>query len=131
GGYQRESWPAATVQPFNELPSRVPGRFLIENSYRALVGDLRVLMGVANRGQPCSSKLAQGAHHVKNHARLARLIEVQIVPHHDVEKIVWSQCAIRGRLDMIAGNKELLLPIGRGENRRFRVVSAVRKKLQS
>src|SRR5215831_13293231 len=32
---------------------------------------------------------------------------------------------------MVAGNKELLLPIGRCENRRLRIVSAVCKELQS
>jgi hypothetical protein len=48
---------------------------------------------------------------VKNDARLARLVELQIVPYHDVEKIVRRQGAIRRRLDMIAGDKELLLPI--------------------
>src|SRR6266487_6858680 len=56
---------------------------------------------------------------------------MQIVPHHDVEKIVRSQCAIRGRLDMVAGNKEFLLPIWSFEDRGLRIVCSVGKKLQS
>src|SRR5215469_2574579 len=88
-------------------------------------------MRVAHRSQPCPSQLTQGTHHVKNHACLARLIEMQVVPHYDVEKIVRRERPIRRRLDMIAGNKKLLLPIGRSEDRRLRVIGAVGKKLQS
>jgi hypothetical protein len=40
----------------------------------------------------------------------------------DVEKIIRSQRAIRRRLDMITGNKKLLLTVGRRENGRLRVV---------
>jgi hypothetical protein len=68
---------------------------------------------------------------MKNDTGLACLIKVQIVSHYDVEKIVRSQCSIRRRLDVIAGNKKLLLPIGRGEDPRLRVVASVSKKLQS
>ena len=71
-------------------------RFLIQHSDRALVNGLRVLMRVTNRGQPGSSQLTQGAHHVKHDARLACLIEMQIVPHYDVEQVVRSQSSIRG-----------------------------------
>jgi len=67
---------------------------------------------------------------VKNHACLARLAEVQIVPHHDVEKIVRNQRAIRRRLDMVTGNKKLLLSIRRSEDPLLRVLGAVCEKLQ-
>ena len=66
-------------------------------------------MGITYRSQPCSSQLTQGTHHVKNDAGLARLPEVQVMPHHNVEKIVGSQRAIGGGLDMIASAKEFLL----------------------
>ena len=68
---------------------------------------------------------------MKNDACLARLAEVQIVPYHDVEKIVRSQRTIRRRLNVIAGDKELLPTVRRSENGRLRVVGAVGKKLQS
>jgi hypothetical protein len=47
-------------------------------------------MGVAHCRQPRSSQFPKGAHHVKNHAGLPGLIEVQIVPYDNVEKIVRS-----------------------------------------
>src|SRR6266498_3673822 len=72
----------ATLLPWRSL------RFLIQHCHRALVQGLRFLMRIANRSQPCSSQLSQSTHHVKDHTGLARLIEVQIVPHDNVEKIV-------------------------------------------
>src|SRR6188508_1465129 len=80
--------------------------FLIQDGHRTIVGPSRFLARVAHRGQPHSSKLAQRAHHVKHHACLAGLTEVEIMSHHDVEKIVRSQRPISGRLDMVAGDKE-------------------------
>ena len=88
-------------------------------------------MRIAHCGQAHSPKLAQGAHHVKHHARLARLTEVQIVPHHDIEKIVRRQGAIVRRLDVVTGDKKLLAPIRRCKDRGVRVVGPVGKKLQS
>ena len=79
--------------------------FLIKDRHGALVGGLRILMRVAHRGQTCSSQLTQGTHHAKNDARLPRLIKVQIVPHHDVEKVVRSQRSIGWRLDVIAADQ--------------------------
>ena len=67
---------------------------------------------------------------MKDHAGLARLTEVQVVPHHDIEKIVRSECAIHGRLDVVAGHKKLLLTIWGGEDPGLRIVGAVGKKLQ-
>jgi hypothetical protein len=63
-------------------------RFFVQHSHRALVQVPGLLMGVAHRGQPCSSQLTKSAHHVKDHTGLVRLIEVQIVPHDNVKKIV-------------------------------------------
>src|SRR6476660_9695021 len=77
-----------------------------------------------------SSKLAQRAHHMKHHACLAPLTEVQVVSHHYVEKIVGSQRAISGRLDMVAGDKELLAPVWRSEDRTVWIVCSIGKKLQ-
>src|SRR5438128_3600525 len=87
-------------------------------------------MRVADCGQACSSQFTKGAHHVEHDACLARLIEVQVVTDHNVEKIVWSKCAILRRLNMIAGDKELLLPIWGCEDPGVRVVCSVGKKLQ-
>ena len=67
---------------------------------------------------------------MKSDTRLAGLIKVQIVPHHDVEKIVRNQRSIRRRLDMIAGNEKLLLSIRRSEDPLLRVLGAVCEKLQ-
>ncbi|PYI98375.1 MAG: hypothetical protein DME98_04580 [Verrucomicrobia bacterium] len=36
---------------------------------------------------------------MKHDTCLARLTEVQVVPHHDIEKVVRSECAVRWRLD--------------------------------
>ena len=68
---------------------------------------------------------------MKYDACLARLIEVQVVPDDYIEKIVRSKCAIRGRLDVVAGNKKLLLPIWGREYPGVRIVCSVGKKLQS
>jgi hypothetical protein len=46
----------------------VSGRFLIQHSNGTVVHGLRVCMRIANSGEPCSSQLAQGTHHVKHHA---------------------------------------------------------------
>ena len=69
-------------------------------------------MRVANRGQPHSTKLTQSAHHVKDHAGLSCLTEVQAVPHNNIETIVRRQSTIEGRLNVIAGNKKLCFPLG-------------------
>jgi hypothetical protein len=45
---------------------------------------------------------------------------VQVVPHDNVEKVVRRQCAVRWRLDVVAGDKELLPPIWGREDRRVR-----------
>src|SRR2546428_3742135 len=87
-------------------------------------------MRVANRSQPHSSKLTESAHHVKHNPGLPRLTEVQAVPHNNVEKIVRRQSSIKRRLNVITGNKELLPSVRRGEDRRFRIVCAVREKLE-
>src|SRR5438552_15463187 len=67
---------------------------------------------------------------MKDDACLARLTEVQLVAHHDIEKIVWSKRAIRRRLDVIAGDKKLFLPIWGCEDRGLRIVGSVGEKLQ-
>jgi hypothetical protein len=72
----------ATLLPWRSL------RFLIQDSHSSRVRSPGFLMGVANRCQPCSSQLTKSAHHVKDHTGLVRLIEVQIVPHDNVKKIV-------------------------------------------
>jgi len=86
-------------------------RFLIKHSDRALVEGLGVVARVAHCGQPCSSQFTESAHHVKHDTCLTRLTEVQVVPNDNVEKVVRRQCAVRWRLDVVAGDKELLLPI--------------------
>ena len=67
---------------------------------------------------------------MKDDTCLTRLTEVQVVPHDNVEKVVRGQCAVRWRLDVVAGDKELLPPIWGREDRSFRVVLSVGKKLQ-
>src|SRR5947199_365020 len=104
--------------------------FLIQHSYRAIVGGPGFLVRVTHCGQPHSSEFAQGTHHMKDDACLARLAEVQVVPHHDVKKIVGRQGAILGRLDVVAGDKKLLPAIRSCEDRRLRIVGAVGEKLQ-
>ncbi len=115
-----------TLQPITLAP-----RFLIDDSDRTVVSSLCVLVGVTNSGHPCSAQLTQGAHHVKHDACLASLIEMQVVPHDDVEQIVWSKSSIAWRLDVIAGNKKFLLAIGSRENASLGIVGAIGKKLQS
>ena len=66
-------------------------RFLIQHRNRTLVCGFGICVRIANSSQSCPSQLAQGAHHVKHHACLAGLIEMQVVPDHDVEQIVRSQ----------------------------------------
>ncbi len=83
---------------------RLGPRFLIEHSHSLRIGGPGFFMGIANGGQPRSPELTQRAHHVEHHAGLPRLIEVQIVPHHNIEKIVGRQNAIKRRLDVIAGD---------------------------
>src|SRR5882724_6042921 len=56
---------------------------------------------------------------------------MQVVPHHDVEKIVRSKSSIARRFDVIAGHKEFLLPVRSRENASFRIVGTISEKLQS
>ena len=108
----------------------IAARFLIKYSDCALVEGLGFVTRVTYCGQPCSSQFTESAHHVKHDACLTRLTEVQVVPHDNVEKVVRRQCAVRRRLDVVAGDKELLPPIWGREDRSFRVVLSVGKKLQ-
>src|SRR3954468_13382131 len=105
--------------------------FLIQDSDRALVHGFCISMRIANGGHSCPSQLAQGAHHVKHDARLASLIEMQVVPHNDVEQIVRSKSAIARRLDVIASYEKFLLTIRSCEDASLRVVISIGKKLQS
>ena len=75
---------------------RLGPRFLIEHSHSLCIGGPGFFMGIANGGQPGSPELTQRAHHVEYHAGLPLLIEVEVMTHHDVEKIVRSKCAIQG-----------------------------------
>ena len=61
---------------------------LIKDSDCTVVGRRRVFMRIADCSQACSSQFAQGAHHVKHHAGLAGLIEMQVVPHDNVKQVV-------------------------------------------
>src|SRR6476620_2805031 len=106
-------------------------RLLIKDSDRTIVQGFRVLMRIANCSKACPSELAQGTHHVKHHSCLAGLIEMQVVPHHDVEQVVRSKSSIAGRFDMVAGYKEFLLTIRSCEDASLRIVSSIGKKLQS
>jgi hypothetical protein len=81
--------------------------------------------------ESCPSQFAQRAHHVKHHACLAGLIEMQVMPHNDVEQIVWSKSPIARRLDVIAGHKEFLLTIRSREDPSLRIISSIGKKLES
>src|SRR4030095_12512230 len=118
----------SSLQGFNE--SNVP-RLFIKDSDRTIVGRLRVLMRVANCSQACPPQLAQGAHHVKHHACLAGLIEMQFVPHDNVEQVVWSKSPVARRFDVIAGYEKFLLTIRSREDASLRIVSSIGKKLQS
>src|SRR6476646_2723905 len=104
---------------------------LIKDSDRAIVQGFRVCMRITNGGHPCPSQLAQGAHHVKHYACLAGLIEMQVVPHDNVEQVVRSKSPIARRLDVVAGYEEFLLTIRSCEDASLRVVSSIGKKLQS
>src|SRR6266403_2993574 len=75
---------------------RLGPRFLIEHSHSLCIGGPGFFVGIANGGQPGSPELTQRAHHVEYHAGLPLLIEVEVMTHHDVEKIVRSKCAIQG-----------------------------------
>ena len=68
--------------------------FFIEHGQRAIVCDLRVFVRIADSGEACPSELTKCAYHVKHHASLARLIEMQIAPYHDIEEIVGSWRAV-------------------------------------
>jgi hypothetical protein len=68
------------LAPSTEAAAATQRELVFPCSDRA-VGGFGFLMRIAYGGQPRSPELAQRAHHVKDHARLARLIEVQIVPH--------------------------------------------------
>jgi hypothetical protein len=116
------------AKEFNE--SNIP-RLLIKDSDRTIVQGFRVLVRIANSGHTCSSQLAQGAHHVKHDACLASLIEMQVVPHDNVEQVVRSKSPIARRLDVIAGYEEFLLTIRSREDASLRIVSSIGKKLQS
>ena len=83
---------------------RLGPRFLIEHSHSLCIGGPGFFVGIANGGQPGSPELTQRAHHVEYHAGLPLLIEVEVMTHHDVEKIVRTKWAIQGRLDVIAGD---------------------------
>jgi hypothetical protein len=104
---------------------------LIKDSDRTIVQGFRVCVRITNGGHSCPSQLAQGAHHVKNHACLAELAKMQVMPHDNIEQVVRSKSPIARRLDVIAGYKELLLTIPSGEDASLRVVSSIGKKLQS
>jgi hypothetical protein len=68
---------------------------------------------------------------VKHDACLTHLTEVQVVPHDNVEKVVRRQCAVRWRLDVVAGDKELLPPIWGREDRSFRRFPALPNQSRS
>src|SRR5437867_6724378 len=67
---------------------------------------------------------------MKHHTCLARLTEVQVMPHNDIEKIVRSQSAIARRFDVVASDKKFLLAIRRREDAGLGIVGAIGKKLQ-
>jgi hypothetical protein len=110
--------------------SPVP-RLFVKDSDRTLVCGFRIIVGIAHGCESCPSELAQGAHHVKHHSCLAGLIEMQVVPHNNVEQIVWSKRPISRRLDVIAGYEKFLLTVRSGEDASLRIISSIGKKLQS
>ena len=67
---------------------------LIKDSDRTIVQGFRVCVRITNGGHPCPSQLAQGAHHVKNHACLAELAKMQVMPHDNIEQVVRSKRSI-------------------------------------
>ena len=85
---------------------------------------------VPHGGQPEAPALAERAHHVEDDAGLARLVEVQAVAHHDVEQVVGRERAVRGDLDVVAGDEVLLLAAGAVNSAGLRVVGAVGEELQ-
>ena len=117
-----------TVRLFAIAPrlneSNVP-RLLIKDSDRTIVQGFRVCVRITNGGHPCPSQLAQRAHHVKNHTCLASLIEMQIVPHNDVEQVVRSKSPVARRLHVIAGYEKFLLTVRSREDASLRIVSSV------
>ena len=68
---------------------------------------------------------------MKYYAGLPGLVEVQVMPHDNVEQVVRSESPIARRLDVIAGYEKFLLAIRSRENASFRIVSSIGKKLQS
>jgi len=105
-------------------------RFMVEHGQCAIIYGLCVFVRVANRGQPHSSQFSQCAHHVEHHTCLARLIEMEVVPHDNIKQIVWSERPILRRLNVVAGDKKLLLSVWGREDRCVGIVGAVGEKLQ-
>ena len=106
-------------------------RFFIQCGNCAVVDGLCLFVRISYRCEACSSQFAQGAHHVKDDACLPGLTEVEVVAYHDIKKIIRRECAISGRLDVIAGNKELLPSIRGCKDRGVRIVGTVSQKLES
>src|SRR5882762_3951178 len=127
----RQGCPLSETAGIPELPRCFAARFLIQHGDRALVSRLRIRVRVAHGSHTCSSQLTQGTHHVKHHTCLASLIEVQVVPHDNVEQVVRSKSPIARRLDVIAGYEKFLLSIRIREDASLRIVSSIGKKLQS
>src|SRR6266550_6606226 len=127
----RQGYPLGETAGIPELPRCLDARFLIQHGDRALVSRLRICVRITNSSHTCSSQLTQGTHHVKHHACLASLIEMQVVPHDNVEQVVRSKSPIAGRLDVIAGYEKFLLTIRSREDASLRIVSSIGKKLQS
>src|SRR5882724_80835 len=109
---------------------RATSRLLIKDSDRTVIRSLCVLVRIANSSQPCSPQLAQGAHHVKHHACLAGLIEMQVMPNDNVKQVVRSKSPIARRLDVVAGYEEFLLTIRSCEDAYLGIIGAVSEKLQ-
>lgn len=70
-------------------------RFLIKRLNRLLKQRVRFAAAVVNRSQTQAAHFPEGTHHVKDDARLTRLIEIEVVARDDVEQIVRRET--RGR----------------------------------
>src|SRR5215218_8902032 len=102
-------------------------RLLTEQPLGTAERRVGVVATVPDGGQTDATELRERAHHVEDHARLARLVEVQAVPDRDVEEIVDRETAQPRALEMVRRDEMLLAPARRGEQGGERVVLAVRQ----
>src|SRR3954447_13834629 len=105
-------------------------RLLTEQPLGTAERRVSLVAAVPDGGQTDAAELRERAHHVEDHARLARLVEVQAVADRDVEQIVDPETAQPRALEMVRRDEMLLAPARRGEQRGAGVVLAVGQELE-